>query len=135
MSALLAVGYVIFFAGSNQYAMVLRRGVGEEFHSANRDFVDFGDLSRWERGSLGQERFHQNPEIADEHTEAGEGKKFRELATRYVALIAREHGEFVFPERLLTGAAKKRHTTPPTCSPEHRAKQNPPQREPSCVRG
>ena len=65
--ALLTIGYIFFFAGPNHDAMVLRCRVGEEFHAANRDFVDLGNIRRWKRGRLGKTRFRQNPEVAYEH--------------------------------------------------------------------
>src|SRR6476661_4644827 len=131
MRALLAVGYIFFFAGPNQNAMVLWSRVGEEFHAAYRDFAYLGDFNGWKRGSPRKTRFRQNPKVTYEHPQACESEKLRELATCHVALIAGEHREFIFPERLLTGAAKKRHTTPPTCNPEHRVKPHLSRREPS----
>src|SRR5438132_6222124 len=132
--ALLTVGHVLFFGGANHNAMVLRSGVGEEFYTTNRNFIYVGDFYDRKRGRLCKERFHQNPKIANEHAEACESEKLRELAASNVALVAREHRKLVFPERLPTGVAKKRHTTPPTCNPEHRVKPNRSGRQPSCAR-
>src|SRR5580700_517803 len=132
--ALLAVGQVFLLTRADQNAMILWSRIGEEFHAVNRDFACLAHFNGGRRLSLGKARFRQNPEVAYEHPQAREREKLRELAACHVALIAGEYGEFVFPERLLTGAAQKRHMTPPTCNPGHRAKPNPPPREPSCAR-
>src|SRR6266446_1512120 len=102
---LLTVGYVFLFAGADKDAVILCGRVGEEFHTANRDFTNLGHRDRRKGRSLRKIRLRQNPKIADEHAEARERKKLRELAACHVALIAGEHREFIFPERLLTGAA------------------------------
>src|ERR1700721_2871989 len=134
MCALLAVCHVFVFAAADQDAMILWSRVGEEFHATNRDFTHLANLDRRKRGSPGKIRLRQNPKIADEHTEARERKKLGELAACHVTLVASEHGEFLSPERLLTGAGQKRHQSPPTCSPIRRGKLNPSPQEPSGVR-
>src|SRR5439155_14449603 len=78
--ALLTVGHVLFFGGANHNAMVLRSGVGEEFYTTNRNFIYVGDFYDRKRGRLCKERFHQNRKIANEHAEACESEKLRELA-------------------------------------------------------
>ena len=133
--ALLTVGYVLCLGGANHNAMILRSGVREEFHATNGNFIYLGDFCHRKRGCLCKERFHQNPEIANEHPQAREREKLLELPTGDLALVAREHRKLVFPERLLTGVAKERHSTPPKCNPEHRVKPNLFRREPSCARG
>src|ERR1700732_1587021 len=133
MCALLAVGYVLFFACADHDAVVLRGRVGEEFHPANRNFVRVGNLNGGKRGSLREPRLQQYPEVADEHPHAREREKLRELPARGVTVVARENRKLVLPERLLIGAANKRHTTPPTCSPRRRVKRHRFQPEPSCT--
>src|SRR6266481_3659675 len=103
--AFLTVGHVFLLAGADQDAMILRSRVSEEFHTPHRDFTHLTHRDRRKGRGLGKIRLRQNPKIADKHAEARERKKLRELAACHVALIAGEHREFIFPERLLTGAA------------------------------
>src|SRR6202021_72581 len=132
--ALCALGQILGFASADQDAMILGSGVGEEFYTPNRNFAQLADLDRRKRRSLGKMGLRPTPKIADEHTEARERKKLSGLAACHVALVASEHGEFLCPERFLTGAGQKRHKPPPTCSPIRRWKLNPCPQEQSCVR-
>src|ERR1041384_148402 len=133
MRALLAVGHVLLFAPADHDAVVLRRRVVEQFHPPNWDFAQFGDLDTRKRRILCESRLHQNPQVADEHGEASQRQELGELPAGDVTFVTRKNGELVLPERLLIGAAKKRHTTPSTCSPKNRVtpRRSPP--EPSCA--
>src|SRR4029453_14768124 len=134
MRTFLSVGDVLLFTRTNQDAVVLRRRVGEEFHASHRNFAECRYLRRRIDGLINEVSLRQNPQVTDEHAQARESQELGELPSRDVALVARENGEFLFPEWFFTGAAKKRHTTPPTCSREHRGKLRPCRPEPSCAR-
>src|ERR1700723_594593 len=114
--------------------MILWSWGKKEFTAPNRISPRLANLDGRKRRRLSKICLRQNPKTAYEHPEARERKKLSELAACHVALVAGEYGEFLFPERLPTGAAQKRHRTPPTCSPIRRGKPNPSPREPSCAR-
>ena len=99
MSAFLAVAYVFVFAGPNHDAVVIFCWIAEQFHSSDRDFAKLGYRLLRVDGSLVKKRTNQNPDVSDEHAEAGQDEEFCELPARDVAFVRGANRELFFPER------------------------------------
>jgi hypothetical protein len=94
---LLAVSDKAVFAGPHEYASILRIRVAEEFNAADWNLVDSGYGSRREYTGAMQQRLGQDPELACNHSEAGENQEFGELPSLDVAILPGLHGKVFLP--------------------------------------
>src|ERR1700687_1090904 len=122
MSAFLAVAYVFVFAGPNHDAVVIFCWIAEQFHSSDRDFAKLGYRLLRVDGSLVKKRTNQNPDVSDEHAQAGQYQELGELPTCDIALVSGTNRELFLPKRFASPSPQPIHGSPPTCSPQHRGR-------------
>src|SRR2546422_2325455 len=125
MGALLAVGNKSGF-GANENAGIFRSRISKDFHPVQWNISSTCDeCLRIGRFRL-KDATHENPQIADEHSQTRQHEKFRKLAPCDVSFFFRFNRKFFSPERV------RLHPAAPTCNPRHRQKSRRRGAEPSC---
>src|SRR5262245_22829152 len=117
VSAFLAIADMLILGHPHENAMVVLRGVGKQLYSSDWNFVQTSHRFLRIGRRFRQHRAHKNPEVADEHAEAGEHEKFRQLSAGNVAFIGRANRKLFLPQRFATRSSKPIHAAPPTYSP------------------
>jgi hypothetical protein len=106
MRALLTVSDVRVVPCSQQDALVLEAGIRKQLYAPNRNLAGTGNRSNSVRRLMGEPGAYQNPEVANEHPQAGQDEELGKLAAADVFFIRAEDGKLIPPQWFRTGLPK-----------------------------